>query len=815
MPERGSPIVVDASKIVPTGVLGIVASVKPNDSTIRVVAHATSIKRAYKRFRLHYTGPLGRRLGRLVPRAADLACDGARPANLELRLDLRAVTVRLGFNQHRRHSTVSIRGRPKVTFTGDPAGVSCEASLGRTRGPSFGPVVLTFDPQLTISGAGEATLSWKPKISKRAKDPSRWSIEPTPLAVDTEGTLRVSAGAYVGVSVAGVEDSLTWFSPSVDARSDSEQSGCVIAETYFPDASDRRSRVYGACDEGVGAPGALLPSGSPLESDESYVCALRLDSTAACWGHNEARVAEAPSGEFEQLSTGRWLACGLRPAGEATCWGRYSLDPVPEGSFTQIATGGVHACVAKPGSRSTCWGSDYYGQTEAPAIALERLAAGDYHTCGLTASGLTRCWGLNVSGQASPPAGSFVELTAGASHTCGLRADGTAMCWGDDRRGQSSPPGGAFEELSAGGWTTCGRRQSGAVECWGYDNEGQASPPDRTFSRIAAGAWQSCGRHGDGTVECWGENVYGQEVSPGGKFDQIGAASEAFCGLQAGTAVECWGYGPVGRIEGDFTSVGPGSEETCMVHADGSPECWGWGLTSPPPEVKFTQIATGGDFSCGILLDQNLSCWGYLGSVYEGFGSDGPFTQVTGGGDSHLCGLRADGVVRCAGYYDEYDDDIWFRAQAKRQGPRVDRSIERPAKSHGFDPVARSKPAPGAASQVAAPRRVGTRYSWITSSAGADCGVTKATHEIDCWGYWWDRHGEPNGDDFKQVAIRGGTVCGLRLDGTVTCENGSGTIPSRPGEFTAITLGGGTCGHRPDRTVECWGHVARPSGSFP
>ena len=176
-------------------------------------------------------------------------------------------------------------------------------------------------------------------------------------------------------------------------------------------------------------------------------------------------------------------SCGLRPDGEAECWGARSNQPLygPEGVFTAITRGLGYGCGVRVSGRVDCWGDD----------------------------------DRNLYGEMDPPDGVFTAVSAWESRTCGMRRDGSAECWGGVREllaGFEPPapevafPGGAFTAISVGGAHVCGLRPDGEVACWGVNWFGQADPPPGGFVAVDAGESHSCGLRANGSVECWGED---------------------------------------------------------------------------------------------------------------------------------------------------------------------------------------------------------------------------------------------------------------------------------------------------------------------
>ena len=217
-----------------------------------------------------------------------------------------------------------------------------------------------------------------------------------------------------------------------------------------------------------------------------------------CWDYRWTTYGEdkPPAGAFVELAAGWWFTCGLRPTGEAECWGRNEngVTSPPEGQFTA-------------------------------------LTAGLYHACGLRTEGTVECWGLDVHGNGLPADVPFKELTAGAFHTCGLRSDGTAACWGVNTAVTSSPPEGAFSQLSSSAYGVCGLRPSGEVECWrGYD------PSLEELRREVGSLGSSYGFPRDLDQESWVSDP------SEGSFQMIGADNRGGCGIRSDGSVTCWSW---------------------------------------------------------------------------------------------------------------------------------------------------------------------------------------------------------------------------------------------------------------------------------
>ncbi|MDE0318970.1 MAG: S8 family serine peptidase [Acidimicrobiaceae bacterium] len=268
--------------------------------------------------------------------------------------------------------------------------------------------------------------------------------------------------------------------------------------------------------------------------------------------------------------------------------------------------GGYHTCGLRPNGDAECWGWNNEGQASPPNGAFAAITAGLHHTCGLRRNGDAECWGWNSQGQASPPNGKFTAISAGDNHTCGIRTNGSAECWGENNDEQSDMPSGVFTAISAGGTHTCGLRRNGTAECWGSNRWHISDAPSGAFTAISAGHWHSCGLRVDGRPECWGENGVGDASPPGGEFTAITAGGGHSCGLRPDGSAECWGRNEYGQVNpsrasgprqrgqvrpprSEFIALTAGFFHVCALRTDGSVQCWGRNdhSQSDPPSGQF------------------------------------------------------------------------------------------------------------------------------------------------------------------------------------------------------------------------------------
>lgn len=177
-----------------------------------------------------------------------------------------------------------------------------------------------------------------------------------------------------------------------------------------------------------------------LGSGALHTCALKNDGTVSCWGSNYS--SQLGNGNTEEiratpviasglsnvvaLSMGSLHSCALKADSTVACWGDNADGQLGDGTFESRA---VPTAVT--------------GLTGAAALG----SAGHY-SCALKADRTVACWGDNSSGQLgdnstasrnTPVAvGSLtdvVALAAGDYSNCALKGDGTMACWGDNYNG--------------------------------------------------------------------------------------------------------------------------------------------------------------------------------------------------------------------------------------------------------------------------------------------------------------------------------------------------------------------------------------------
>jgi alpha-tubulin suppressor-like RCC1 family protein len=332
------------------------------------------------------------------------------------------------------------------------------------------------------------------------------------------------------------------------------------------------------------------------------------------------------------------------------------------------------------------------------------------------------------------------QVVAGDQHVCALTSDGTAYCWGYNRMGQ------------LGDGTNTDRKVPTLVG------------GSTKFARLAAGRYFTCGLTSAGATWCWGDNSSGQlgigttgagsdsanKNAPGlvqGNvvLQSIVAGQNHVCGVTAAGAAYCWGSYPSGQL-----GNGLGQDQTAPGRSAAA--------------LTLKSLALGGDtHTCGLTADGTAWCWGNntFGQLGDGKKSNAGQREpsaVTGGqkftmlalGRTSTCGLIADGSAYCWG--------------SNAQGQLGDGTVE-----ERLAPVR------------AAPT---LKFASLTAGDSQTCGVT-SDGTAHCWGsnaFGQLGSGTSGGQQTAAVAVAGGV------------------------KFATVTGGEEfTCGVGIDRAAYCWG----------
>ncbi len=366
----------------------------------------------------------------------------------------------------------------------------------------------------------------------------------------------------------------------------------------------------------------------------------------ACSGADQCRYNQCalPQG-YVDLTAGFAHTCGLRPNGEARCWGengqgQLGNNNMPNGSTSPsivfgvnsaatLATMNGHSCVSRQDSQVRCWGAGGQGRlgngetgdvglpVETTGIsAADTVVTGGSHTCAVLNNGRLRCWGNNGQGQL----GTGVILS---NPTFDHQKSDVIL--------QTGAPLQGVWEASLGSAFSCAVTRDNDAYCWGFNNNGQLGLGDnaaaRRFAtrvtalppayRVTAGSNHACAIVVGGDVYCWGRGSEGQ-VGDGLTSDRYSP-----------TAV---------NLPEPAVSIAAGAFHTCAALADGQVYCWGdngygqvgqgstGGHQATPAVVTGVSdvhvVVTGGDHSCALNRSGQVRCWGRNGAGQLGDGSN-------------------------------------------------------------------------------------------------------------------------------------------------------------------------------------------------
>jgi len=532
----------------------------------------------------------------------------------------------------------------------------------------------------------------------------------------------------------------------------------------------------------------------------------------------------------------------------------YSTGPtkVPAVSkVVSVAAGHEHTCALMAG-QVTCWGNNQRGQVgestgaaevltptlvvdeeSSGASAIQAISAGAFHTCALRMDGRLWCWGATdykalgdiTAGVSQLPVvleptviQDVTQLTSGWGFNCTRDHHGQLFCWGANYTGQSGigssednvwPPGqlsfagSPVAALSAGGSSACAVGHGGLLGCWGVNNFGQlgyetsvdesdtmvfsAAPGLVVGVSAAPGATQvfasgddTCVIRSDGRLRCWGKHAALVQEQLAGKhpvFMTLGLTPGYQCANVPALLSD-----PGGQSTVDCVGVG-----SIMILALDEPE-------APTSPMQVETLVSSPTRVCALFGGDPYCIEPSVGEAsWEPHGIGGSF-KVMGLGTDHLCGLRANGKIRCGGQNDKGQlgaepgedvvDEDGTTVLAKAISVRGDRSC--------------------------AVLLDGTVYCW-----GDVPGVIHEKMSQPIIGPEGQPHARP---PVVGVALRDQGYCVHFSDGLVWCAEADESDLAYPGKFDSTTVGGDvtamvagrahTCALLVDGSVRCWGDNA-------
>ncbi len=313
-------------------------------------------------------------------------------------------------------------------------------------------------------------------------------------------------------------------------------------------------------------------------------------------------------------------------------WGAW-LGAVSMGALLTAACGGDGSNDSGPAAGSGSTGAGGNGTGGDPSImeplsldvlAPPRIARTNIDSvCAVSASGQLVCRGP-TSGARVVDEGPIITVAGSFRTFCSLHADGTPEC---------SVSSAIADE-----------------DCDG-DNCGQDQPPAGvTFTMLSAGNRFACGIRTDGGIECWGDPS--QPAPPAGNdFVYIDTQTDDTCALTSSGQVHCWGATSLSVPDNSaYVAVNVGNNIVCALLNTGAVSCFGtsaWIPELPEDVPPLQRISLSGiDALCGLLANGEVRCWdSYVGRVSP---PPGTFVDVLAGG-YYGCGLAADDTVSCWG----------------------------------------------------------------------------------------------------------------------------------------------------------------------
>ncbi len=500
-----------------------------------------------------------------------------------------------------------------VAASGTPA-VTYQWQVSTDGGTTFADIVGATGASYTTAASTTADSGklFRVRVSNSAgsvvSNAVALTVSPTPLAPaitlqPTSQVVNAPATASFAVAVSGFPTSTYQWQISSDGGVTYTNIVGATAASYTTPAttsSDNGKRFRVVVTNTVGTAtsnvatltvATTLSTVARVATGSTHTCAIKSDSTVACWGAN-----------------------GSGQLGDGTTTDRLTPTAVPGlSAVIDIAAGLAHTCALRSNGTVVCWGTDGEGELgdnrgPNPAGILSvvavsgltnviAIAAGTYHTCALRSDTSVACWGYNGSGELGDGStanryvpvvvqglSSVVMITGGFRHACATKVDGTAYCWGSNNNGQ------------LGDGTSIDRLVPTPVSGL------------TTASAISAGQYHSCALLASGSLSCWGNDLYGQlgdgattvvnrlvptPITSIGGVGVVSAANVFTCALKTDGTVYCWGNNDAGSL-GDGTATsrsvpaivpnlsgvvalsrGGGAGHMCAVKSDGSVLCWG------------------------------------------------------------------------------------------------------------------------------------------------------------------------------------------------------------------------------------------------
>jgi cysteine-rich repeat protein len=476
------------------------------------------------------------------------------------------------------------------------------------------------------------------------------------------------------------------------------------------------------------------------------------------------------------------------PDGDMRCTGGCAWIP-----FRQLAATASRICAVRENGSVACWGHEPPG-SDAPIGPFVSVVPGPTFACGLRLDGSVEC---SDGVTPPPPAGRFDTLAVGDGFACAIRPEGELVCWGEHAQ---SPPMGTFTRVAVGERTACAIRNDGQVICWGSWDELIANAPTGRYVDVAMGK-NACVTAQDGVVTCW--PMMG---SPGVALRQVDLSGAWGCGLREDGEVHCWGNNVPEPLPGPYLRVVSTGQGICGLRPQGTISCWGpWPLPTVSPTSRPTRaIAMAGEVLCTLGQDGAIRCGDPLPQVLVG-----PFVELSV--FNHVCGLRQDGTVGCAGPDEHGQSDApsgRFKQVIAGQTHSCAIDVSGAVRCWGANDLGQATPPSGS-------------FTRLAVTTNRTCGLYTDGTAV-CWGSDTLLDGGPAAPPGPFVELDGGSraLCGVRASGAVVCTGRANVaLLAPPQQIFHVSVGNEkACGLRPAGELECWApdppQRALPRGAF-
>ncbi|XP_044506727.1 putative serine/threonine-protein kinase-like protein CCR3 [Mangifera indica] len=251
-------------------------------------------------------------------------------------------------------------------------------------------------------------------------------------------------------------------------------------------------------------------------------------------------------------------------------------------------------------------------------------------------------------------------------------------------------------------------------------------------------------------IQCFqdGGNI---TVLPNVSFQAISGGHSFFCGLRSdGLSLHCWDTEVAvnstflpkrlyHNLTVGLTDVAVGDDQVCAREVNsGLVRCWRGRSSFPSPGVdfRFKTITSGSGFTCGILRNNSqVYCWGEnsIGdNIQRQFGISSMSSLVAG--ESHVCGLDANGHLVCKGNNNSGQLNVPFSSAYEFSGLALGANFSCAIRqTNGWVTCW------GDAKMVDSETAAISDVSFESIVAGLDfiCGLTTRNFSLICWGPGW------------------------------------------------------------------------------